>query len=102
MPGNLRGPNPHGLPPKEGGRPGRTSLAIVDPSALTAIMVRARQFLKEPQADARPTEVTPALQAVPTPPPATKEPTGLGCLVIVARHHGMHLMVPQPNSVTMY
>ena len=54
MPGNLRGPGPHGLPPKEGGRPGRTSLAIVDPSALTAIMVRARQFLKEPQADARP------------------------------------------------
>jgi ATP-binding cassette subfamily B protein len=42
-----------------------------------------------------PTEVTPALQAVPTPPPATKEPTGLGCLVIVARHHGMHLTVPQ-------
>ena len=42
-----------------------------------------------------PTEVTPALQAVPTQPPVSKEPTGLGCLVIVARHHGMHLTVPQ-------
>src|SRR5580658_1075818 len=29
------------------------------------------------------------------PPIATKEPTGLGSLVIVARHHGMHLTVPQ-------
>ncbi len=54
MPGDPQGPAPHGLPPKEGGRPGRTSLAIVDVSALMAIMVRARQFLKEPQADARP------------------------------------------------
>ena len=42
-----------------------------------------------------PTEITPALQAVVSPPPASKEPTGLGCLVIVARHHGMHLTVPQ-------
>ena len=42
-----------------------------------------------------PTEITPALQAVPSRPPTTKEPTGLGCLVIVARHHGMHLTVSQ-------
>ena len=43
-----------------------------------------------------PTEVTPALQVVPSlQPPVSKEPTGLGCLVIVARHHGMHLTVPQ-------
>ena len=28
-------------------------------------------------------------------PVVTKEPTGLGCLIIVARHHGMHLTVPQ-------
>ena len=42
-----------------------------------------------------PTEITPALQAVASQPPASKEPTGLGCLVIVARHHGMHLTVSQ-------
>ena len=42
-----------------------------------------------------PTEITPALQAVASAPPTSKEPTGLGCLVIVARHHGMHLTVPQ-------
>ncbi|MGB7101985.1 MAG: hypothetical protein WBD95_24870, partial [Xanthobacteraceae bacterium] len=42
-----------------------------------------------------PTEITPALRAVASPPPTSKEPTGLGCLVIVARHHGMHLTVPQ-------
>src|SRR5690242_14221143 len=36
------------------------------------------------------TEVTPPLEPV-----ASKESTGLGCLVIVARHHGMHLTVPQ-------
>ena len=42
-----------------------------------------------------PTEITPALQAVASVPPTSKEPTGLGCLVIVARHHGMHLTVSQ-------
>ena len=42
-----------------------------------------------------PTEITPALQAVASAPPTSKEPTGLGCLVIVARHHGMHLTVSQ-------
>ena len=42
-----------------------------------------------------PTEITPALQAVAPVPPTSKEPTGLGCLVIVARHHGMHLTVSQ-------
>ena len=42
-----------------------------------------------------PTEITPALQAVASVPPTAKEPTGLGCLVIVARHHGMHLTVSQ-------
>ncbi len=42
-----------------------------------------------------PTEITPALQAVAPVPPTSKEPTGLGCLVIVARHHGIHLTVSQ-------
>ena len=42
-----------------------------------------------------PTEITPALQAVVSARPNTKELTGLGCLVIVARHHGIHLTVSQ-------
>jgi ATP-binding cassette, subfamily B, bacterial HlyB/CyaB len=29
------------------------------------------------------------------PPEGSAEPSGLGCLVIVARHHGLHLTVPQ-------
>jgi ATP-binding cassette, subfamily B, bacterial HlyB/CyaB len=41
-----------------------------------------------------PTEITSASLPV-VQPTASKEPTGLGCLVIVARHHGMHLTVPQ-------
>ena len=41
-----------------------------------------------------PTEITGASPPV-VQPTASKEPTGLGCLVIVARHHGMHLTVPQ-------
>ena len=42
-----------------------------------------------------PTEITPALQPVVPVAPTSKEPTGLGCLVIVARHHGMHLTMSQ-------
>ena len=38
-----------------------------------------------------PTETTPLA----APPAGSREPTGLGCLVIVARCHGMHLTVPQ-------
>src|SRR5215468_1892663 len=28
-------------------------------------------------------------------PEGSAEPSGLGCLVIVARHHGLHLTIPQ-------